>query len=96
MSLSKYDPMQDLETVAKAINEAFARAYPPDPGGVLSQPTMDCDVLVKRVKMLIDDLECTRINWHNAEKNYSNLDRKIRGIRNYWWQFWRRARYSDG
>lgn len=67
-----------------AINEAFARAYPGAAPVDLPQE------LIRRVKMLSDDLHCTRQNWKATEKAYVALDCKLRGIRQHWWQFWRR------
>lgn len=73
-----------MRQVIDAVNAAFERAYP----GVT--PTDDPDVLVKRIQMLSDDLDCTRVNWTTIEKAYNALDAKHRGIRKHWWQFWRR------
>lgn len=79
--------MSDYYKVAEAINEAFLKAYPhPEIIG----RTANADILCKRVGMLIDDLLCTRTNCRVINKTLADRDRTYRGIRNYWWQFWRR------
>ena len=69
------------------INSAFLRAYPHP---AIISDSVDEAILCKRVEMLLDDLLCTRVNSRNFNKALADLDRKHRGIRNYWWEFWRR------
>lgn len=72
-----------MTLLERTINEAFNKAYPDSP------PVFDEALLVKRVNMLIDDLLCTRVNWHISERAYNRLDREKRGLRWHWWQFWK-------
>lgn len=77
-----------MKKLVAAVNSAFFRAYP-TAVDLFRDEKQDEDILVKRVNMLIDDLLCTRQNWHISEKAYNALDRKHRSIREHWWQFWR-------
>lgn len=86
-----------MKRLAEAINKAFFKAYPStvDLFGASQSPEWkelskeDEDLLIRRVNMLIDDLLCTRQNWHITNEAYCKLDCKHRSIREHWWQFWR-------
>jgi hypothetical protein len=76
-----------MKQVINAINSCFLEAYP-EPELIL--PTEDPAILAKRVRMITEDLICTRQVSKGLNKAYADLDRKTRGFRNYWWQFWRK------
>jgi hypothetical protein len=82
-----------MKNLAKAINSAFFKAYP-EALDVFTNALDEKDekILIKRVNMLLDDLLCTRINWHTAEKAYNKLDHEKRHIRWHWWEFWKEPR----
>lgn len=64
-----------MKVLIDAVNESFLKAYPePD----LVAVTDDPQVLAKRVRMLLDDLLCTRQNFSIINKAYSDLDYKTR------------------
>lgn len=68
------------------LNKVWSQTHPSQ----FMQYTEDPTVLAARVRMLGEELRCAQENFRVTNKAYADLDRKLRGFRNYWWQFWRK------
>ena len=74
-----------MNKLVDAVNAAFLKAYPEDD---LVKPSQDEAVLCKRVEMLVDDLLCTRVNFHVTNRAYVDAYDRLRGLKK-WWEFWK-------